>query len=381
MQADDVGGLGKHLVIGVRNQHRRAHVLDLFPRSLLEERPDPQDFLDQRFDCLDEIILRGLIEFQIGVVVGDLLCHVDGGNHRGGKRAEGAGYQRFDIGAAAVPVQCFVILLYRCDEAGVDVVIERCEGGRLGFGRFQHLEFAVFPHTQHAKRKGRIVLLLGTVPEQQTGLDVLDRQWEHGHNIVIVHRRFLKHDIQFIRNVQLVRVPILELGVLLVDMPQLLALLPDVIHHLFGGDQIGQVLELEVHIDDALRTLGLDQGHEHLEEIVLLVEMDFGQHLCRDGLRLFQGVHHLLVVRIKKVVDHRIKLFEEFVKAVHQQMLIDLLDYLVAQAVQPFYVPYKGNQVELFRVDLLDQQGPVGLVDDGHNNLTSSFSKYNTAIS
>ncbi len=109
--------------------------------------------------------------------------------------------------------------------------------------------------------------------------------------------------------------------------------------------------------------------------------MDFGQHLCRDGLRLFQGVHHLLVVRIKKVVDHRIKLFEEFVKAVHQQMLIDLLDYLVAQAVQPFYVPYKGNQVELFRVDLLDQQGPVGLVDDGHNNLTSSFSKYNTAIS
>lgn len=200
--------------------------------------------------------------------------------------------------------------------------------------------------------------------QKQAGLDVLDSQRQHGQDVVVVVAGRLKQDIQLIAHIQPGRIALFQGRVLAVVVADLLTDLPDVLHHLLGGDHVQQMLKPEVHVEDALRFLGLHEGEQHLQEVVLLVQRDHGEHILRNALRLLEGVADGLRVGIIEAVDAGREFLLELLIAPAQQGLIDLFDLVVAEAVDAPHIADHGEQVQLFRIELLQKKGAVGLADD-----------------
>ena len=124
------------------------------------------------------------------------------------------------------------------------------------------------------------------------------------------------------------------------------------------------MFEPEINIENALRLLGLHEGEQHLQEVVLLVQRDLGEHILRDALRLLEGVADRLCVGVVEAVDAGREFLLELLIAPAQQGLIDLLDFVVAEAVNASHIANHGEQVQLFRVELFQKKGAVGLADD-----------------
>ena len=124
------------------------------------------------------------------------------------------------------------------------------------------------------------------------------------------------------------------------------------------------MLKPEVHIEDALRFLGLHEGEQHLQEIVLLVQRNDREHILRNALRFLEGVADGLRVGVVEAVDAGCEFLLELLIAPAQQGLVDLFDLVVTEAVDAPHVANHGEQVQLFRIDLLQKKGAVGLTDD-----------------
>ncbi len=124
------------------------------------------------------------------------------------------------------------------------------------------------------------------------------------------------------------------------------------------------MLKSEVHIEDALGLLGLHQGEQHFQEVVLLAQRDHGEHVLWDALRLLEGVPDGLRVGVVEAVDAGREFLLELLVAPAQQGLVDFFDFVVAEAVNASDIADHGEQVQLFRIELLQKKGAVGLADD-----------------
>ena len=140
------------------------------------------------------------------------------------------------------------------------MVIDGGQGSGFLLGGLQNLQLAVVAHGQHTKGNlvGVDALIAGA--QEQAGLDVLNGQGQHSQDIIVIVTGRLKQDVQLVAHIQPGRIALFQGGVLAVVVADLLADLPNVLHDLLGGDHVQQMLKPEVHIEDALRFLGLHEG-------------------------------------------------------------------------------------------------------------------------
>ncbi len=244
------------------------------------------------------------------------------------------------------------------------MVVDGSQGGGVLLGGLQDLQLAVVAHGQHAQRDLVGIDALITGAQEQTGFDVLNGQGEHGQNVVVIVAGLFKQDVQLVAHIQPGGVALLQGGILPVVVPDFLADLPDILHDLFGGDHVQQMLKPEVHVEDALGLLRLHQGEQHFQKVILLVQWDHGEHVLRNTLRLFEGVADGLCVGVVEAVNAGCEFFLEFLVAPAQQSLVHLFDFVVTEAVDAPYIADHGKQVQLFRIELLQKKCAVGLADD-----------------
>ena len=262
-------------------------------------------------------------------------------------------------------IERLVIFADHFDQAFVDLVVESDErGGGLGLGRLDHFELAAFAHRQHAQRQRSGIAAAAAAREQQTRLDVLDRQREHRHNVVVIGAGFLHHDVELVADIEFLGIVFLELHVLRINVAKFFAALLDVLDDLVRRDQFGQILELEIDVEKTLRTLCIDERQEHAQEVVLQIEMNFGQQIVGNGLGLLERVHDLLIVGVVERIDDGVELLNELVEALDAEGFENLLNLLVGQAVESLDVADQGEQIELLGIDLLEKNGGIRLVDN-----------------
>ena len=91
------------------------------------------------------------------------------------------------------------------------------------------------------------------------------------------------------------------------------------------------------------------------------IQMDFREQVLWHILGTLERIHDALRIGIEEGIHDRVKLIEEFLEIMHQKLFIELLDFFIAQAVQRIRIADHREQVELFRIDFLEQQRAVRL--------------------
>ena len=92
--------------------------------------------------------------------------------------------------------------------------------------------------------------------------------------------------------------------------------------------------------------------------------MNFCQKVVGNWFRLFQRVHNFLVVRVEEGVHDRIELVNKFIKIFHAERFLNFLNFFVRKTVKTFHVADKRQQIQFFRIDLLEKHCAVCLADD-----------------
>ena len=92
--------------------------------------------------------------------------------------------------------------------------------------------------------------------------------------------------------------------------------------------------------------------------------MNLRQEIVGNRLRLLQRVHDLLVVGVVEGVHHGIEFLNELIETRNTEGIKDLFDFLIGEAVLGLDISDHRQEVELLRVDLLEQHRTVGLINN-----------------
>ena len=92
--------------------------------------------------------------------------------------------------------------------------------------------------------------------------------------------------------------------------------------------------------------------------------MDLCQKVIRNPFRLFQSVHDLLVIGIVEGIDHGIELLDELVETGNGKLVQDLPHLFIRKAVIGFDISHHRQEIQLLRVDFLEEHRPIGLADN-----------------